>query len=204
MIDPPESPWTTLRSQQIYDNPWIRVVEHQVLTPSKTSGIYGTIHYKHKAIGIIPIDAAGYTWLVGQYRYALRAYSWEIPEGGGDPAIPRLDSARRELEEETGLHAACWQELFQAHLSNSVGDEVATCFLAWDLTPGPSRPEETEQLEIRRLPFREAAEMVRNGTITDVMSMVTIQRLELMLLRGEAPAAVAEALSGRGRGVGQG
>ena len=189
-----DNPWTTLESELKYDNPWIRVVEHKVLTPKQTPGIYGTIHFKNLATGVIPIDAEGCTYLVGQYRYVLDAYSWEMPEGGGKPGVPVLESVQRERLEETGFTAGHWLELMRLHLSNSVSDEVATCFLAWDLTPGPCSPDDSEELALRRLPFREAAAMVWAGEITDAMSVAAIQRLELMLRRGTAPAAVASAI----------
>jgi 8-oxo-dGTP pyrophosphatase MutT (NUDIX family) len=188
------NPWTTLDSTLQYDNPWIRVVEHRVLTPRQTPGIYGTVHFKHLATGVLPIDTEGCTYLVGQFRYPLEAYSWEMPEGGGTPGVPLLDSVQRELLEETGLTARHWLELMRLHLSNSVSDEVATCFLAWDLEPGEAQPEDSEQLEVRRLPFAEVAAMVWRGEITDAMSVAAIQRLELLLHRGLAPAPVAAAI----------
>lgn len=188
------NPWTTLESTLQYDNPWIRVVEHRVLTPKQTPGIYGTVHFKHLATGVLPIDAEGCTYLVGQYRYVLNAYSWEMPEGGGKPGEPALASVQRELLEETGFSAANWLQLLSVHLSNSVSDELATCFLAWDLAPGAPCPDDGEQLVVRRLPFREVARMVWSGEISDVMTVTTVQRLELMLHRGIAPAAVAQAI----------
>ncbi len=194
MPDSRDNPWTTLEAEVKYDNPWIRVVEHQVLTPKKAPGIYGTVHFKHLATGVIPIDAEGQTYLVGQYRFALGAYSWEIPEGGGTASETPLESVQRELLEETGLTAAGWQELLRLHLSNSVCDEAGICYVAWDLSAGQSCPEDVEQLVIRRLPFREAVAMVWAGEITDAMSVAAIQRLELMLRRGVAPAAVAGAV----------
>lgn len=189
-----DNPWTTLESELKYDNPWIRVTEHRVLTPKRTPGIYGTVQFKHLATGVIPIDAEGCTYLVGQYRYVLDAYSWEMPEGGGKPGVPVLESVQRELLEETGFTAGHWLELMRLHLSNSVSDEVATCFLAWDLRPGTPCPDDGEQLVVRRLPFREAAAMVWSGEITDAMSVAAFQRLELMLRRGTAPEAVAQAI----------
>ncbi len=188
------NPWTTLESTLQYDNPWIRVVEHRVLTPKQTPGIYGTVHFKHLATGVLPIDAEGCTYLVGQYRYVLNAYSWEMPEGGGKPGEPALASVQRELLEETGFSAANWLQLLSVHLSNSVSDELATCFLAWDLAPGAPCPDDGEQLVVRRLPFRDVARMVWSGEISDVMTVTTVQRLELMLHRGIAPAAVAQAI----------
>ncbi len=190
----PENPWITLESETKYDNPWIRVVEHQVLTPKRTPGIYGTVHFKHLATGVIPIDADGNTYLVGQYRFALNAYSWEIPEGGGKANESALESAQRELREETGLSAARWLELVHLHLSNSVCDEAGICYVAWDLTAGQSCPEDVEQLVIKRLPFRELIAMLWRSEITDAMSVAAIQRLELMLRRGLAPADLALAV----------
>jgi ADP-ribose pyrophosphatase len=180
-----ENPWQTLSSAIIYDNPWIRVTEHQVLNPSGKPGIYGVVHYKHLAIGVIPVDSEGYTWLVGQYRYPLNVYSWEIPEGGGDLDDTPEATALRELQEETGLTADNLQRIVTSHLSNSVSDEIAHVFLATGLHPGPSAPEENEQLQIRHLPLAEAFALVHQGIITDSMSVAGLLKLELMLLKGE-------------------
>jgi 8-oxo-dGTP pyrophosphatase MutT (NUDIX family) len=193
--DPDGSPWTTLRSGQRYDNPWIRVDEHQVLTPAGTPGIYGTVHFKHLALGILPIDSEGHTRLVGQYRYPLRCMSWEIPEGGGHHHVAPLESAQRELAEETGLRAGNWLELMQLHLSNAVSDERAICYLAWDLHQGESAPDDSERLEVRRVPFYRVLESVWTGEITDAISVAAILRLALMVQRGEAPDAVMAALA---------
>jgi 8-oxo-dGTP pyrophosphatase MutT (NUDIX family) len=181
------NPWKILAERKIYDNPWIGVTEYDVINPGGGKGIYGKIHYKGLAIGVLPIDAEGYVWLVGQYRFVLDVYSWEIPEGGGHPDIPPVESARRELEEETGLVAADWSLLMEMHLSNSVSDEHAYVFLARDLQQREATPEETEQLVIRRLPFEEAYQLVEKGTITDSMSVAAILKVKLMLLNGTFP-----------------
>jgi len=120
-----KNPWTILGEKPVYDNQWINVTEYDVLNPSGGKGIYGKVHFKGLAIGILPLDEAGYTWLVGQYRFPLDAYSWEIPEGGGDPGVAPIESARRELKEETGLVAKEWSLIQEMHLSNSVSDERA-------------------------------------------------------------------------------
>ncbi len=190
------NPWTTLRSALIYDNRWIRVDEHQVLTPKGDPGIYGTVHFKNYGIGILPIDRDGCTTLVGQFRYPLNRYSWEMPEGGGPLDIEPLASAKRELLEECGLVARHWLEILQMDLSNSVCDERAILFLAWDLVQDEASPDDTEQLQLRRLPFGEVVEMVCRGEITDAMSVAAILKLQLMLLTGEAPPEVAEAVAG--------
>ena len=179
------NPWTILAQRSVYENKWIGLTEYDVINPGGGKGIYGKIRYKSIAIGILPIDAAGNTWLVGQYRFPLDAYSWEIPEGGGDPAVPPVESARRELLEETGLVAREWATLMEMHLSNSVSDEKAIVFLARDLEQHEAEPEETEQLVIRKLPFEEAYQMVQRGEITDSMSVAGILKVKLMLLHKE-------------------
>ncbi|MBX3100916.1 MAG: NUDIX hydrolase [Bacteroidetes bacterium] len=180
-----KNPWQTLAAELKYDNPWIRVTEYQVINPGGGKGIYGKVHFKNKAIGIIPLDAEGNTWLVGQYRYVLDQYSWEIPEGGGKLDVPLEESARRELQEETGLRAGTLQLIQTTHLSNSVSDEEGYVFLATDLEAGEWSPEESEDLQVRKLPFEEAYQMVCRGEITDGLAVAGILRLKLMLLNGE-------------------
>ena len=180
-----ENPWKIVGQQRIYDNPWIGVTEYDVINPSGGKGIYGKVHYKNLAIGVIPLDAEGHIWLVGQYRFVLEGYSWEIPEGGGDPAVPPVESAQRELQEETGLVASEWSLLMEMHLSNSVSDEQAFVYLARGLEQGKAEPEETEQLVVRRIPFEEAYEMVERGEITDSMSVAGILKIKLLLVSGQ-------------------
>lgn len=172
-----DNPWKTLSNKLVYDNPWIQVSHREVLTPKGTPGIYGLVHFKNQAIGIVPIDEDGYTWLVGQYRYTLQQYSWEIPEGGCliGKETP-LESAKRELLEETGLRAAHWEHLLNFHTSNSVTDEAGQIFIARQLTLGTAAPEDTEDLRLRRLPLAEAVQMARQGDITDLMSVAGLLR----------------------------
>ncbi len=178
-----KNPWTTLTEKTVYDNPWISVSHRDVLNPSGGKGIYGLVHFKNLAIGIVPLDKDYNTWLVGQYRYTLNAYSWEIPEGGGILGQPALDSAKRELKEETGITATKWTKILDLHTSNSVTDEAGLTFVAQELSFGESAPEETEELVIKKLPFSEAVEMVMNGEITDALAMVSIMKTQLMIDR---------------------
>jgi len=165
------NPWTVLAQRVIYENPWIGLTEYDVINPGGGKGIYGKVRFKNLAVGVVPLDKQGYTWLVGQYRFALDAYSWEIPEGGGDPGVAPIESARREL--------------MKMHLSNSVSDEKAYVFLAQGLEQKEAQPEETEQLVVRRLSFDEALRMVENGEITDSISVAAILKVKLMLLQGQ-------------------
>jgi len=170
-MNPNENPWKTISGKVHYDNPWIRVEEFQVINPAGNPGIYGRVHFKNKAIAIIPIDAELNTWLVGQFRYSINEYAWEIPMGGGPIGIDILDSAKRELKEETGLIAGKWTNILRLHTSNSVTDEEGFVFLAEDLHEGEPEFEETEQLIVRKLPLREAVAMALSGEITDSISL---------------------------------
>lgn len=180
MTDLNKNPWKTLAEENIYENPWISLTEYQVINPGGGQGIYGKVHFKNLAIGILVLDEKYNTWLVGQYRYPLNQFSWEIPEGGGALDEDPHKSAQRELHEETGITAGSWTEIQQLHLSNSVSDELAIIYLARDLTYGKSNPEETEQLTIRKLPFNDALNMVISGEITDSISVAAILKVKLL------------------------
>jgi ADP-ribose pyrophosphatase len=176
-----ENPWQTKSSQKIYENPWISLTEHQVINPSGGSGIYGEVHFKNYAIGIIAIDEQDMIYLVGQYRYPLKQYSWELPEGGGLLDTEPLVSAKRELLEETGLVAQQWEEVLRMHLSNSVSNELGILYLAKDFEQFEAQPEETEQLVVKKIPFEEAYQMVITGQITDSLTVAGILRVKLMM-----------------------
>lgn len=176
-----KNPWKKLGSKLVYSNPWISVEEHQVITPAGGESIYGKVHFKNKALAIIPLDQENHTWIVGQFRYTLDEYTWEIPMGGGPVGESLLENAKRELKEETGLTAAKWTEILRLHTSNSVADEESFVFLAEELTLGEPEFEETEDLEIVRLPFSEALEMVKEGKITDAISVAGLLRAATLL-----------------------
>jgi 8-oxo-dGTP pyrophosphatase MutT (NUDIX family) len=185
MIRRVDNPWKTIGTQIKYDNPWIELREDRVIRPSGNPGVYGVVHFKNRAIGVIPVDEDGYTYLVGQWRYALGQYSWELPEGGGPLDEPPLEAAKRELLEETGFRANHWRELFRMHLSNSVTDEEAIIFLATGLEAGTATPEETEILQLRRVHLNEALEMVLRGEITDSITVAAVLRVKLIEQIGE-------------------
>lgn len=175
--------WTIHSTTEEYTNPWISVVHHEVTTPGGTTGIYGEVVFKNKAIGIIPIDDQGYTYLVGQYRFPLQRFSWEIPEGGGPLGESSLESAKRELKEEIGCTAQYWEPFLEIDLSNSVTNEVAEVFLATELSLGESSPEETENLEVRKLHFSELYNEVVEGKHRDSITVAAV--LKLGILRPE-------------------
>lgn len=171
------NPWKTLKSEQVYESAWIKVVRHECLNPAEKPAIYSVVNFKNLAIGILPLDHENNTWLVGQWRYPLNGYSWEIPEGGGPLGIDPLESAKRELKEETGIIAHKFEEIMRLHLSNSATDELAIVYLAKDLKFENSEPEESEVLQIKKLHINEAYEMVNKGQITDAISVAAIMKV---------------------------
>jgi len=173
-------PWIRHSRRVAYENAWITIWHDEVTRPDGAPGVYGVVHFANLAAGVLAIDDRDRVLLVGQHRYALDVYSWEIPEGGVPDGETALEGARRELVEETGLVAAEWRELARAHLSNSVSDELAVLFLATALTAGVARPDGTEELARRWIPFAEALEMTLDGRITDAMTVIAIERLALI------------------------
>lgn len=176
-----KNPWQIISEKEIYDNKWIHLTEYDVINPNGGKGIYGKIHFKNLAIGIVALDEALNTYLVGQYRFTLNEYSWEIPEGGGSLDTDPLESAKRELLEETGLMAHEWAQILKLHTSNSVTDEYAIIYMARQLEQHTAMPEETEQLIVKKIPFDEAWRMTEAGMITDAMSVAAIQKVKWML-----------------------
>ncbi len=188
--------WTLLDQREIYGNPWISLTEHRVLNPAGNAGIYGVVHFRNLAIGIVALEDNGDIWLVGQHRFPLDAYSWEIPEGGAPLAEDPLAGAKRELKEETGIEALTWREIGRLHLSNSVSDEAGIIYLATGLQHGQAEPEETEALRLRRMPAAEAYQMAKRGELTDSLTVSGLYRLRLMALEGELPSTLAARVLG--------
>jgi ADP-ribose pyrophosphatase len=172
--------WKKLDSQTVYENPWIEVQHHEVINPSGGKGIYGQVNFKNLAIGIVPLDKEGNTYLVGQHRFPIDEYSWEIPEGGCPHDEEILDCAKRELLEETGLRAEKWTQISKIHTSNSVCNETGFIFLAEELTQGEAEPEETEDLVVRKVSLEEAFQMVMRDEITDSLSIAGILKTRLL------------------------
>lgn len=181
-------PWTRHARRVAYENPWLTVWHDEVTRPDGTPGIYGVVHFRNAASGIVALDDEDRILLVGQYRYTLDEYSWEIPEGGVPSDEDPVDGARRELREETGVEAAEWTELARYDLSNSVTDERGVVYLATGLTQYAADPDPTEDLTIRWVPFAEALAMSIDGRITDAISMIGIQRVALARLAAAADA----------------
>ncbi len=179
--------WTELSRKEVYDNPWIRVTESQVLNPNGGKGIYGVVHFKNLAIGIIPVDDEGNTWIVGQDRFPFEGkYTWEIIEGGGPIQIDPVESARRELLEEAGIKAEKFELIQEMDLSNSATTEKALIYVATGLSFHQSEPEETEKLQLKKIPFEELYQMVFRGEIQDSLSVAGVLKYKLLQQRSPA------------------
>ena len=178
---PEGNPWKTHQSEKVYESPWISVTKHDVTNPGGHPGTYSVVHFKNLAIGILPLDKDGNTWLIGQYRYPMEEYTWEIPEGGGKKDIPPLESAKRELKEETGITAKKWTLIQEMHLSNSATDEYCYLYLAEDIEIGEAEPEEDEDLRLIKIPFEQAYQLVCEGKLKDSLTVTAILKVKLIL-----------------------
>jgi 8-oxo-dGTP pyrophosphatase MutT (NUDIX family) len=178
------NPWKTLKSEKVYDSPWIGLTKHDVLNPNGNPGTYSVVHFKNIALGVLALDEYYNTWIVGQFRYPINQYSWEIPEGGGKRDVPPIDSAKRELLEETGITAKKWTKIQEMYLSNSASDEFCILYIAQDLNFGEAQPEDEEELQVRKLHFDELYKMVENGEITDSLTVAIVLKAKIMMMEG--------------------
>lgn len=184
----------------VFENRWIEVRSYKTIAPTGAPSDYGLVHIRNLAIGVLPVDHEGCTYLVGQERFAFDQYSWELPEGGGPRNSPPIETAQRELAEETGLAARSWFPLLEdVHLSNSVTDERAYAFIAWDLEDAlHGDRDDTEDLALQRLPFREALELAVSGAITDAFSLMMLLKADYLARTGALPEPLGRLLiSGR-------
>lgn len=193
---PRPNPWTKDEGRIRFENPWIRVVDHRATAPTGIETQYAVLRFQKFAVGVLPIHEDGTITLVGQHRLPFDQWSWELPEGGVPRHESALDGAMRELREETGLTAAHWREVVRMQLSNSITDEVAHCFVAWDFRQGETEFDETEDLHLVRAPFRELLEEVNAWRVRDAMTVATTLRAYHMAREGELPEALARAMLG--------
>jgi 8-oxo-dGTP pyrophosphatase MutT (NUDIX family) len=190
------TPWTAGPGRLLYDTRWIKLIEYDAVAPTGRTTTYGVVRFQNLAAGVVPLHEDGTVTLVGQQRFALRNYEWEIPEGGVPFDEDPLVGAKRELREEVGLEAKEWREILRLQLSNSITDERAVCFLARDFTPVPIDPDETEILDIVRVPFRDLLAEIAAGRIQDVMTVAATLRVHHMAASGELPDDLARLVLG--------
>lgn len=181
MLPTTPNPWITHSSKEVFENPYVRIVRNEVTRPSGNPGVYTVVHFKRVAVAIIPVDSEGYTWLVGQFRYAHDRYEWEVPEGGAEEGEAPESCALRELREEAGLIAGKLTPFLEMQLSNSTTDEISHSFVATDLTPTEMEPDDTEELAVHRLPLQEAFAMALRGEIRDALSVASLLKLKCLI-----------------------
>lgn len=189
-------PWTVKSVTRAWENAWFVIDKHAVIHPGGAEGEYSVIRPHRLAVGVLPIEPDGSVHLVGQWRFPLKRYSWEMPEGGAEPGEPALKCARRELEEESGLRAATFTKILEMDLSNSLTDERAVIYLATELSPGAYQPDPVEVLKHKRVSFKEVLERVVGGQIRDSMTVAAVLRAHHMAVTGELPRALARAMLG--------
>lgn len=172
-------PWRRRSRDSVYANPWIEIYHDEVDRPDGSPGIYGVVHFNSAAVGVVVVGGDGRLLLVGQHRYSLDEYSWEIPEGGVGPGESLLDGARRELAEETGYVASEWRHLCRVSVSNSVTDERGAIFVATGLRPGAAAPDPTEALDLRWATLDEVLAEIDAGEIHDLITIAGVCRYAL-------------------------
>jgi ADP-ribose pyrophosphatase len=187
-------PFTLVSSKIAYENAWIKVEHQEIIRPDGAAGVYGIVRFANRAVAVLPLEANGDVWLVGQWRRPLNAWSWEIPEGGV-PFDEDLEAgARRELEEEAGLIAGTLLKVLEFDTSNSVTDEVGTSFIAYDLTQGTLAPDPTEVLSLRRVHFTDVLAEIDQGLIRDGPTLATVLRAHQLALTNRLPARHCDAM----------
>lgn len=192
------NPWIVKGVKCAFENDWFRVDEHDVIRPDGEKGYYGVLRIRRLAVGVLPIDADGRVHLVGQWRFPLGSYSWEMPEGGAEPGEGARVCAERELAEETGLRAGSLTQVLEMDLSNSLTDERAVMFIATDLSQGADEPDPTEVLKRRTAHFLDVLERVADGRIRDAMTVATTLRAHHMAVTGQLPAPLVAAMLRQG------
>ncbi len=193
--DPATRPnWQKVRGEVVFETKWIRVERHDVIAPTGKPALYGLAFFQNRAIVVLPLFDDGTVPLVGQMRYSIDAYSWEIPEGGAPLDEDPRDGAVRELREETGLIAADLREILHMDLSNSVTDEACVCYLATGLSQAETEPDDTEHFDYARVPFSHLLKAVINGQVRDAITIACVLRVHHMAVTGDLPSALAEAV----------
>ena len=178
----PQNPWKTISTRMAYENAWIRVREDQVIRPDGGPGIYGVIEIR-PSVAVVAIDEQDRVVLVGQWRYSVNRFSWELPRGGSNPGEANLlEVAKRELAEETGLRAEHWRELGPVDVCIGVSDDVQTLYLATGLSRTEQRLDPEEEITVEWRPFEEAVKMAIDGRIREVCSIAAL--LRAAMLRG--------------------
>ena len=197
-LRPHGAAWKGGDERVVYENPWIKVSHQEATAPTGRPAQYGLVRFKNIATAVLPLHDDGTVTLVGQHRFPLADYSWELPEGGAPLGQDPLEGAKRELAEETGLQAREWRKVLQLQLSNSVTDERAVGYVALGLSPAADGHvrDETEELSLVRAPFREVLDAALAGRMEDALTVAMLLRAYHMAREGELPDALVRVMLG--------
>lgn len=201
--DAPEdlaNPWIVHRKEEKFACSFFSVRSDTVAHGHRLPRTYNSIRMKSPGVSIAPIDSDGRVTLIGQYRYVLDRFTWELPGGGCKPEQTPVEAATAELSEETGYRADHWLRLFDASLSPGTIEGSTHCFVAWDLQAGMPHPEPEERLSQRRVSFDEAVSMVLSGEISNFSSTTLLLGIQVKFARNELPADLAALLRRQKRG----
>ncbi|GAA0869459.1 NUDIX hydrolase [Brevundimonas basaltis] len=187
-------PWRSEGETTLFASPWMRLTRHPAVAPTGLEADYVVMRPRNLSVGVLPVHADGTVTLVGQQRFALMNWSWEMPEGGAPFDEDPIEGARRELAEEAGLRAAHWREALKVEMSNSITDERALAWIAWDLSPAPSEPDPTEVLRVARVPFGDLLREIGRGAVRDMFTVATTLRAYHMAREGDLPPELAKAM----------
>jgi len=178
----------------LFENPWMRLTRQHAVAPTGHEPDYVVMRPKNISVGVLPLHGDGTVTLVGQQRFALMNWSWEMPEGGAPFDEDPFAGIQRELAEEAGLKAAVWREAYRAEMANSITDERAIAWLAWDLSPATGDLDPTEVIRIARVPFGDLLREIGRGAIRDMFTLATALRAYHMAREGELPPELAKAM----------
>lgn len=161
-----KSQWIKHSSQVAHENNWFKVEKDEVTRPDGTEGEYFTV-VSPPAVFIIPQDDDGDIYLIGQHRYTIDEYSIEIPAGGTEWQDP-LESAKKELKEETGFTAENWEKLGEFYSANGLLREKAHLYLATGLKQSGHNEQDEEGIDkTYKLSLDKILDMIQSGEIQD-------------------------------------
>ncbi|EDX81656.1 MAG: DNA mismatch repair protein MutT [Brevundimonas sp. 32-68-21] len=195
LVKPPA--WRSDGTEVLFDSPWLSLTRHPATAPTGHAADYAVVRFKNVGTGVLPVHDDGTVVLVGQQRFALANYSWEMPEGGAPLDEDPFDGVRRELAEEAGLEAAHWAPALTVEMSNSITDEIGKTWIAWGLSPAPVAPDPTEIIAVVRVPFLDLLDEIGRGTVRDSLTVATAYKAYHMAQNGALPPALAQAMLGR-------
>lgn len=192
--DPKSNPWIVLSREVKFDSPYFNAREDSVSFRGRPARPYTSIRAKVHGVCIASVDWDGCVTLVGQYRYVLDRFTWELPGGGVPVGVDPLEVAKAELSEEAGQRAEQWFNIVEGAASIGTSDEFVYGYVAWDIEQAVSHPEPEEELTLRRLPFCQALDMALRGEIAHLIGTALLLGIDTRLRRGDLPKSLVDLL----------